>query len=277
MLRKMMLAGVAAMVMLAGQAMAAEVRTEGTVSARLWGAADQESDYADAIELGKILGLGDYAPTWEIKPGESATFGLYVNLGTAFPGWISYLSTGGQVGFEFESVNTNDMPGLKWSVGWDSTCTITPTEENSIWKNNDFLFRNAALNDQRNVEFFTQDGSTLVMGAVGDGDNPFFGYLPSIAASAQGTKGYLLGVFTVSVAADSAWSNNTLITFGIADNGDILEGTDNMFNNQQIVLSLAPNQNGLMTVVTPEPATYAMFCGLGLVGAAWYRRNRRKA
>lgn len=27
----------------------------------------------------------------------------------------------------------------------------------------------------------------------------------------------------------------------------------------------------------PEPGTYAMLCGLGLVGAAWYRRRRRNA
>ncbi len=27
----------------------------------------------------------------------------------------------------------------------------------------------------------------------------------------------------------------------------------------------------------PEPGTYAMLCGLGLVGAAWYRRRQRKS
>lgn len=93
-----------------------------------------------------------------------------------------------------------------------------------------------------------------------------------LAAAASGDR-YLIGTATIA-ATDAVTFDSSMgwyVDFNVVSGLLTFDPSGTMTS----VVNASANSGLLSEVTVPEPGTYAMLCGLGLVGAAWYRRNRR--
>ena len=257
---------------------------------------DAVSDLKTAIADGVD---GEYgAPVWQLEetaPGSgyyAGTFALYVNLSGDLSPWNNLLNAKSQV-ITFDTTNAN----ATWSVEWNEYSSTNHSA--GIWTNEDFLFNGVgeSTNAERKTDFFaaSADDHELTIGGKVDGQ-PLG--IADNTGRANGTQ-WLLGVFDLVVSGVNS-EKDIVFSISTTSNG-YLQGTSDGMNYQNLMFVTptlyegenpfnGTNDQKLNTPTTyvfaatppvppvvPEPGTYAMLCGLGLIGAAWYRRNHKRA
>ncbi|MDD3470846.1 MAG: PEP-CTERM sorting domain-containing protein [Thermoguttaceae bacterium] len=127
---------------------------------------------------------------------------------------------------------------------------------------------------------FVWDGT----GAFGNMDTQF-SVSPTVAASLTGTS-EVQSFITGDIVAGQTYKLGTMTVNALSEVSDPNQIWNMVFGFSQTyagfgitsaagseIASLVQNPSN-STVAIPEPGTYAMLCGLGLVGAAWYRRRK---
>ncbi len=258
---------------------------------------DAVSDLKTAIADGVS---GEYgAPVWQLEetaPGSgyyAGTFALYVNLDQGLSSWSNLLNMQSQI-ITFDTANDN----ATWGVEWNDYSSTNHSAD--IWTNGDFLFQGVGEsgNVERKTDFFaaSEDDHVLTIGGKANGQP--LGTTTNSGRTA-GTQ-WLLGVFDLVVSGVNSAED---VVFSISTTGNgYLQGSSDGMNPQNLVFNtptLYEGENPFngtealdtpttyvfaatpstppVPPVVPEPGTYAMLCGLGLIGAAWYRRNHKKA
>ncbi|MDD3469941.1 MAG: PEP-CTERM sorting domain-containing protein [Thermoguttaceae bacterium] len=276
----------------AQQSQADTTTVNGGVWASRWVAGqsidDAEADLKSAIVTGsEVYG----APVWKLTENVegsgyyTGTFALYVNLEGDLGAWSNLLYAKSQT-INFSPFGTlND--GATWSIAWNRVYSSVD-HTGGVWTNSDFLFAGVGESTNTGVkaDFFSDSGDPHVLTIGGSPDKQPLG----ITANAGRTAGtsWLLGVFDLAVS-DVVGHGDVVFTIP-GTNGYLQGGLDGMGSVQNLTFSTAtlyegddpfngttPLASSNPTFIVPEPGTYAMLCGLGLIGAAWYRRNRKKA
>ncbi len=228
MLRKMIVMGVVASLLMVASAQAATVNVTSVFNA--------------TESTGDAGWAGDHA--WINNAGGTAVFDVYLTFDQAY-------------------TNVTAMEFLG-TFKVDVADYFTQGGTGDVWDTVDFEWDGAGNLGNMNTLF--AEGETEATSVSGTSK-----FVDFAAGNIVAGEQYLLGRMTVTalteVPADQQWN----LVFGFSQTFG--SGFGIVADNVESVASLAQNPSNT-TVAIPEPGTYAMLCGLGLVGAAIYRRRK---